>query len=428
VAARSYTFTTLPRYVYLQLTCMHERLQILTSYQNDEGYPHHAATEHPVADLVSPGGYTYETLLGPEDVFPQESIRIYVAKKIITVNDNQPEAEAVAVTSDGLIGQVGTLKECLDWAGTRTPDKSKIEVDDRSVADKILVPGFIESHGHNMEGVNLLTVFVGFFPTPALDGEPRKCSKSFDDLIQILKEEDAAMNARGADPTEPLLAVGFDPIYFEGQRLDKNVLDKACPTRPVFMRHASGHLATVNSAMLKLHNIVADPKNQGVICYPGTDEPNGELAEPPGMFLAKSAVAKFMAMATSTNALNWYSILARNAGHTTSTELASPFLAKPDSYEAWRQVVSDDRFPIRLVTYPLVAFGATGDKDFTPAAEQLKTWQENNNDKFVLGGAKLLFDGSIQGFTACLREPRYYKPPSGDPKHQGMLTALCLTM
>jgi predicted amidohydrolase YtcJ len=420
VAAKSSTFITLPTYV------LHIFLLLLTSNQND---PQHATPEHHVPDLVSPEGYSYETLLGPEDIFPEGSIRIYVAKKIITVNDNQPEAEAVAITSDGLIGQVGTLKECLDWTGTRTTDKSKIEVDDRSFIDKILVPGFIESHGHNMEGVNLLTIFVGYFPTPGLDGKPRKCCKSFDELIQTLKDGDAAMTARGAEPMEPLLAVGFDPIYFTGQeRLDKKVLDKACPTRPVFVRHASGHLATVNSAMIKLHNIVGDPNNHGVICYPGTNEPNGELAEPPGMFMAKSAVAKFMGMATSTNALNWYSILARNAGHTTSTELACPFVHKPDSYEPWKQVVNDTRFPIRLVAYPLVAFGATGDQDFTPVAEQVKKWQENNNDKFVVGGAKLLFDGSIQGFTAYLREPLYYKPPSGDPKHQGMLKDLCLTI
>ena len=52
--------------------------------------------------------------------------------------------------------------------------------------------------------------------------------------------------------------------------------------RPIFVFHASAHLATVNSAMLERHKITADSTTPGVAR--GSDgEPNGELQEMPAI-------------------------------------------------------------------------------------------------------------------------------------------------
>ena len=88
--------------------------------------------------------------------------------------------------------------------------------------------------------------------------------------IERLKEIDANLE----DPDEPILSRGFDPIYFEGEeRLTRHHLDRVSRTRPIFLMHASGHLATANTAMLEQkpdrrtdrHQVVAGALDAGDI-------------------------------------------------------------------------------------------------------------------------------------------------------------------
>ena len=72
------------------------------------------------------------------------------------------------------------------------------------------------------------------------------------------------MDADLADPDEPLTVWGFDPIYFEGERLNASHLDRVSETRPVFVFHASAPLATVNSALMKKMGITKDIDIEGV--------------------------------------------------------------------------------------------------------------------------------------------------------------------
>ena len=66
---------------------------------------------------------------------------VYTAKKIITMEPALPEAEAVAVR-DGRIVAVGTLESLRPW--TRAYE-TRI---DRTLEDKVLMPGFIDPHVH----------------------------------------------------------------------------------------------------------------------------------------------------------------------------------------------------------------------------------------------------------------------------------------
>src|SRR5690625_5615413 len=74
-----------------------------------------------------------------------EPITIFSAKKIITMNDAQPEATHVAVQG-GRILAVGNEEEVRSWC------KDEVAIDDR-YADQILMPGLIEGHSHLHEGV-----------------------------------------------------------------------------------------------------------------------------------------------------------------------------------------------------------------------------------------------------------------------------------
>ena len=164
------------------------------------------------------------------------STTIFTARKIVTMNPANPEVTAVAVR-DGMIIAAGTLEECASW-GPHT-------VDDR-FAGKVLVPGFVEAHGHTMDALTAMVPYLGYYPYPLPDGTLTDPIDTYDALVTKLRHIDAEL-----PEGEPLFANGFDPIFFPDEaRLDKRLLDQVSTTRPIFIRHASGHLATVNSALL----------------------------------------------------------------------------------------------------------------------------------------------------------------------------------
>lgn len=317
---------------------------------------------------------------------------IFTARKIITMNPANPEVQAVAVR-DGKILCAGSLDECRSWG--------EATVDDR-FGDQVLVPGFVEAHGHTFDALAEMMPFVGYYPYPLSDGRSTPAIRSYDDLIDLLKDEDSRL-----PPGETLLANGFDPIYFpELPRLSNRELDRVSATRPVFVRHASGHLATVNTALLDAEGITKDCPTPGV----GRDadgELNGELQEAPAMTLATAAFGKLMAASNGAAPIRIHAAMCRNAGVTTATELAGPMLIAPDVVKAWQDTVNAAGFPVRMVLYNLPAMpGSTA--DYGAVAEAAMKLREIESDKLRASGIKLVADGSIQGWTALLMEPGYY--------------------
>jgi predicted amidohydrolase YtcJ len=316
---------------------------------------------------------------------------IFLAKKIVTMNGYLPEATAVAVR-EGKIVCVGTLEECQMWG--------KATVDD-TFRDHVLVPGFVEGHGHTAQGTLAIMPNVGYYDTPQADGSVTKGIKSYDELIARLKEIDA-----GLPPGEPLYANGFDPIYFTGQpRLDRTHLDKVSTTRQVVIRHASGHLATANSLTLKEEGITRDTATPGVVTGPD-GEPSGELQEAPAMGLAKRYFETTTKYSSRLEGLVDYGALCRNAGVTTSTELVGLALLFPGINAQWQKVVDDPAFPARMILYNLPGMpGAPA--DYPSMAKKSLELKETDSAKYRTRGIKLVLDGSIQGWTAAMLWPGY---------------------
>ena len=320
-------------------------------------------------------------------------ITVFVARKIVTMNPSNPEGTHVAVR-DGKVLGVGTLQEVAGW-GEYTLDAT--------FADKVLVPGMIEVHAHAMEGLTGLFSYQGYFDRMAPDGRRLPGLRSIDAVLADLRRIDATM----ADPTEPLLTVGFDPIYFPGERLHKGHLDSVSTTRPIFLLHASSHLGTVNSAMLARHDITRDCLTIGVA--KGDDgEPTGELQEMSAMALAQSALVPFMKAATGEECLWGFGRMARQVGVTCVTDLASQVLLNPAALGRWQRIVNDPEFPSRVALYSLPAMpGASA--DFGSVAAAIKRMQaEEATEKLRFPGVKFVLDGSIQGWTAAMNWPGYY--------------------
>ena len=323
---------------------------------------------------------------------------IYPARRIITMNPANPFAEAVAVR-DGRVLSVGTVEELAAW-GEHTIDET--------FANKVLTPGFIEAHTHVMAGGMWEFPYVGFFDRSDPEGKQWSGCTNIEQVLDRLAEYESQLD----EPGEPLIAWGLDPIYFDGDRLLAEQLDRVSATRPIFVYHASAHLATVNTAMLEISEINEHSTTPGIAR--NTDgTPNGELQEPAAMGLAKRGMGDLFAAIVADKAKWNYAYEARNSGQTLVTDLGTTRVNDAESLETWRNVTSDDAYPVRIMVAGSPLFGGPQDPD--ELASIVAGLKAESGGKLRFGIVKLVLDGSIQGFTARITWPYYYNPPEGHP-------------
>jgi len=306
------------------------------------------------------------------------------------MNPGFPEAEAVAVR-DGRVLGVGTRDELAGWGDYQL---------DETFRDKVLIPGFVEAHCHAMEGAMWSFPYVGYFDRTAPDGTLWRGCRSIDDVIARLRDASAQID----NPATTLFAWGVDPIYFPGERLTAAHLDRVSEERPVFIFHANAHLATVNSALMRAEGITRETAVTGVV--KGADgEPLGELQEPTAMMRARTAVGMLMSAADSAESLRNMGRACVRAGVTTFTDLGA-MLFRPDLVARWQEVANEDSFPARAsVPYGPLLGGPTDPAEIAGIVTGLA---KTSTDKLRFGQIKLVLDGSIQGFTACVGWPGYF--------------------
>lgn len=318
---------------------------------------------------------------------------VYPARLVRTMDPARPVAEAVAVSGDR-IRAVGSMEEMAQYPG--------VTIDDR-YRDEVLFPGFVEAHTHPFGGALWNFPYVGYYEAMSPDGRRWPGCRSIDDVLNRLREAQ-----EGLGPDEPIFAWGLDPIYFVGERLDKRHLDSVSSTRPIAVMHQSGHLMTVNSAVLTADGITSDTPVDGVAL--GTDgAPNGELREPAAMSLVKSAPSMLSRLAGGFDrgAMANFGLDARNHGTTTLVDLGNPWLGDDAMVSQYLETVDAEDFPARISAFLMGGGIGNGAADPVAAAQRIRDLRGRSTDKLRFGHVKLVLDGSIQGFTARLQSPGY---------------------
>ncbi|TWG88335.1 hypothetical protein L602_001300000920 [Cupriavidus gilardii J11] len=326
------------------------------------------------------------------------STTVFVARKILTMNPAQPEATHVAVR-DGRILAVGNAADVETWGPCR--------VDDRFAA-KVLMPGLIEGHSHAMEGGLWQFPYVGFYPRRGPDGTLWQGLDSFDAVVSRLAEAERDMARAGVAADAPLLAWGFDPIFFGDARMSVHELNRVSTTRPIVVMHASMHLMNVNSATLARAGIDRDTDIEGIARFPD-GEPTGELQEFAAMFPVTRLIGNlFRKVGMSEQGLRMFAQVATQAGVTTATDLVNDL--SEESVAAMARITADEDFGLRLVPAFRPPDAMRGDEG--PA--RVRAAMRFNHDRLHAGMVKLVVDGSIQGFTARVRWPGYFNgAPNG---------------
>lgn len=161
---------------------------------------------------------------------------LYTAKSIITMNPDQPNAQAVGVVQ-GKIEAIGSRTEVE--AALAQYDVTV----DHSFSDKTIMPGFIEPHLHPyLAGILLPMKFI----TPHdwnLPGKYAKGVRGKENYLKRLKQTEHSL-----DDDDWLWTWGYHQ-YFHGD-IDRRDLDRIAPNRPIVVWHRSFHEIIVNSAAL----------------------------------------------------------------------------------------------------------------------------------------------------------------------------------
>lgn len=176
---------------------------------------------------------------------------------IVTINENRPRAEAIAVKGEYIIA-VGTAAQIQKYAGrdTRIIDAK----------GRLLIPGLNDAHVHFLSG--------GW----SLKNLDFRYIRDIGRIQQMVRDRVAE-----ARPGEIIRGRGWDHELFPGKQWPtKEMLDAVAPEHPVILSRADGHSVWVNSVVIRQSGINAetpDPDGGTIVRDPLTREPTGIFKE-----------------------------------------------------------------------------------------------------------------------------------------------------
>jgi predicted amidohydrolase YtcJ len=306
---------------------------------------------------------------------------VLLGGKVWTVNARQPEAEAVAVWRDRVLA-VGTTEEVRKLAG---PATRVIDLKGRRV-----VPGFYDSHVHLLgSGLRLGEVAL-------------KDAADEEEFGRRLRDFDRKL------PRDRWLTGGeWDHDRTIGGKLPTaELIDRYVPDRPVFLRRYDGHMAVVNTRVLKLAGITAgtpDPAGGVIYRKPGGKEPSGVLRDN-----AMDLVDRLVPPPTDAQlaeAVHAALDEARQAGVTSVQDMeGSDPATHRRLFRLYQELARTCRLSLRVdLRWPLTDW------------EQLSKLGAEvglGDDWVRIGGLKGFVDGSLGSSTAKMFEPYLHEPGS----------------
>ena len=312
-------------------------------------------------------------IFGGKGILSQENKadKIFLGGDIITVDDNNPEAQAVAVRN-GKIQAIGSETEVLKYEGPNT------EVID--LKGNTLLPGFIDIHTHPILSAKTAeTIDISGFN-----------HKNQAEVMESLKK---GIEEKGSG--EWVIAYGWDPAILRNLEAPTlNELDQMAPENPLFIIAQTLHSGLANSLTLEAAGITKDtPDPEGG--YFDKDE-NGELT---GLIVEVGAMTKIADATPKYPRAAYLYLLTKQmetyskAGYTT---IVAPGLQPliPKHIQSLQEVAEHPNAPVRVLTYPL--FDRLEKTDFKPS---------EGNQKFKVLGPKFWIDGSPYAGGMAMNEP-----------------------
>jgi len=294
---------------------------------------------------------------------------------ILTVNDKEPRAQAVAIARDRFLA-VGSNADVLSLASAAT---KKIDL-----GGKTVTPGFIDAHSHPAE--------AGLMHLRMVDCDLRSIS-----AIQRALRERAA----NTPPGEWVLGFKYDDTKTEeGRPLTVADVDAAVPEHPVHIQHRGGHTTYSNSLAFRKAGIdekTPDPPGGKIEHDPATGKLSGRVAESANDLFDK-AIPHTFTRDDHREGVKLISKMMARTGITSATEAQGT----PTDLRAYQDALESGDLRHRAYCFinfhfldPMIAAGN----------------RTGLGDEWVrVGAVKLVCDGSISERTARLSTPYEGRP------------------
>lgn len=308
---------------------------------------------------------------------------VYYGGKIYAGTADGAYEEAVAVTGNRFLAY-GSLDEVAAAAGLGA---QKVNLDGAT-----MVPGLVESHVH-LASYGLSLGWVDLRPAQA---------PTVAELLRRLAEWIMCH-----DGITVLRAWGYDDtLLAEGRHPTRADLDTVSTEVPMILTHVSGHFCVGNSAALTLAGISDESPDPEDGAYQRDEQGRltGLMRE--GQIFHLLKICPEPTKQELETAIHIAMQEAAANGMTTVHDLALGLVAGISEYEVFKNMAATGQFSVRVKAYISVVIV---DRLLT---EDPDLFTQTEVGKFTVSGAKLVSDGSIQGFTAALTQPYFCNPHS----------------
>ncbi len=347
----------------------------------------------------------------PDPSLPDTADMVLLDGKVVTVDPELGEAEAVAIRGDRILA-VGSSEEIRELVG---PDTEVLELNGR-----LAIPGFIEGHGHFMGLGNARL-------TLDLSG-----TTSWNEIVELVAEaaettpEGTWITGRGwhQERWDPAPENTYDGVPTHHD------MSEVSPENPVLLTHASGHASFANARAMEEAGITAetpDPSG-GTIIRDSEGQPTGFLRQA-AQGPAREALARFeegMSEEERRNrSLQQVELAGAEAlehGVTSFHDAGSDFA----TIDLFRELAEGGELPVRL-------YVAVRGESMDSMEASLANYRfiDHANPFLTVRAVKRAIDGALGTHGAWLLEPYSDNPetsglPQTDPEDLRALAELVL--
>lgn len=298
--------------------------------------------------------------------------------RIHTMLEERPFVEAVCA-SKGRILCMGSREEVLAFASSR-----QYSVTD--TAGSHIYPGFIDSHSHLSGYSGMIDdVFCGL-----------SCG-SIANILSLLKKQ------AEKDEGDWVLGYGYDDTGLpECRHLTREELDSVSSVKPVLVRHVSLHFAYANSMALRMLGFDASTQiDGGEIVLDEHGLPSGLITEA-AAFRAFSEIPTPSLEQTKKN-IRKAMLEYNKQGVTSFVDSGIGILGDAETVvTAYGELSAEGAMTARAWLQATTAV--------SPLWDGWLAGISSDPDFLRLGGVKLFADGSIQAFTAALKQDYFTRP------------------
>jgi predicted amidohydrolase YtcJ len=315
-------------------------------------------------------------------------VRMYPARRIVTLDPERPFAEAVAVGGRRILA-VGSRDEVEQALGDRA-----FTLDDR-FADKVVLPGFIDPHIHPSLAAMVLPLHIVSAMEWLTPRGRTRAVRGHEAFIARLRELDAE-----EAPGEWLLVWGYHrPYHGELARAD---LDRVSQGRPIMVWQRSCHEMYLNTQALETLGLA----EADFAAHPQADWETGHIWET-GVFALGQGLMRIVASPTRyRDGLAMLSEIIHRGGLTTVAEQGFPQIQPQAELLLLHLEMRGDDTPYRYALVPNAMFLLRKHGDAAEAeraATDLLGWSTDRVR--VLRHVKYYADGAIFSQLMQMSEP-----------------------